>query len=113
MISILADVVEWLDGLGWTWIEDRERELAGFLRAALRTVPGVTLLTPDRWDWSSAITSFSMEGTDALDLQKWLWEQRIVTRYVSERNGIRIATPYFTNEEDLDHLVDALRRRAC
>jgi selenocysteine lyase/cysteine desulfurase len=110
VVSILADVVDWLEDLGWSWIEDRERELAGYLRAELRTIPGVTLLTPDAWEYSSAITTFSMEGRDALQMQTTLWEQRIVTRWVSELNALRISTPYFTAEEELDRLIDALRR---
>jgi selenocysteine lyase/cysteine desulfurase len=51
-----------------------------------------------------------MEGTDALYIHKTLWEQRIITRYVPERNGIRISTPYFTSEEELDRLIAALER---
>jgi selenocysteine lyase/cysteine desulfurase len=39
-----------------------------------------------------------------------LWEQHIITRYVPERNGIRISTPYFTSEEELDRLIAALER---
>jgi selenocysteine lyase/cysteine desulfurase len=51
-----------------------------------------------------------MDGQDALQVQRTLWDQRIITRWVRERNGIRIATPYFTIEEELDRLVSALRR---
>ena len=108
--TVLADAVAWLDNLGWDWIERREREMAGYLRGQLHGLPGVTVLTPDEWERSSAITSFAMEGLDALQIQTTLWEQRIITRYVPEHNGIRIATPYFTVEEELDRLIEALRR---
>jgi selenocysteine lyase/cysteine desulfurase len=47
---------------------------------------------------------------DALHVHRTLWEQRIITRYVPERNGIRISTPYFTSEEELDRLIAALER---
>lgn len=110
VVTVLADAVAWLDKLGWDWIEEREREMAGYLRGRLRTLPGVTVLTPDEWERSSAITSFSVEGLDALQIQATLWDQRIITRYVPEWNGIRIATPYFTSAEDLDRLIEALRR---
>jgi selenocysteine lyase/cysteine desulfurase len=113
VVAVLADAVEWLDGLGWSWVEDRERALAGYLRERLRTLPGATLLTPDAWERSSAITSFSIEGLDAQHIQQTLWEQRIITRHVPERNGIRIATPYFTAEEELDRLIAALRAIAA
>jgi selenocysteine lyase/cysteine desulfurase len=110
VVAVLADVVAWLDGLGWAWIEQRERTLAARLRAQLRALPGVHVLTPDAWEYSSAITSFSMAGLDALHVHKTLWEQRIITRYVPERNGIRLSTPYFTSEEELDRLIAALER---
>jgi selenocysteine lyase/cysteine desulfurase len=110
VVAVLADVVAWLDGLGWEWIEQRERTLAARLRGQLRELPGVRVLTPDAWEHSSAITAFSMEKTDALSIHKTLWEQRIITRYVPERNGIRISTPYFTSEEELDRLIAALER---
>ncbi|MDB5057799.1 MAG: Cysteine desulfurase [Chloroflexi bacterium] len=110
VVTVLADLVNWLDNLGWSWIEERESNLAAYIRAQLRTVPGVTLLTPDAWEQSSAITSFTMEGMDALHIHRTLWDQRIIARWVPERNGIRIATPYFTIEEELDRLISALRR---
>jgi selenocysteine lyase/cysteine desulfurase len=110
VVAVLADVVAWLDGLGWAWIEQRERALAARLRGQLRELPGVRVLTPDVWEHSSAITSFSMAGIDGLYLHKALWERRIITRYVPERNGIRISTPYFTSEEELDRLIAALGR---
>jgi selenocysteine lyase/cysteine desulfurase len=110
VVSVLADAIAWLDDLGWDWIVEREQTLSAYLRAELRTVPGLTLLTPDAWEHSSAITSFTIEGLDARGIQKTLWEQQIITRVVPERNGIRIATPYFTVESELDVLVAALQR---
>jgi selenocysteine lyase/cysteine desulfurase len=110
VVSVLTDAIAWLDNLGWSWIEERERTLAAYLRAQLRTISGVTVLTPDAWEHSSAITSFSIEGLNALHIHTTLWDQRIIARHVPERNGIRIATPYFTTEEELDRLIAALRR---
>src|SRR5262249_32705332 len=110
VVSVLADAIAWLDNLGWDWIAEREQTLSAYLRAQLRTVPRLTLPTPDAWEPPSAITSFTMEGLDARWIQKTLWEQQIITRLVSERNGIRISTPYFTVESELDVLVAALRR---
>jgi L-cysteine/cystine lyase len=110
VVAVLADAVAWLDGLGWAWIEQREQTLAARLRAQLHELPGVRVLTPDAWERSSALTAFSMAGIDARHVHKTLWEQRIITRYVPERNGIRISTPYFTSEEELDRLIAALER---
>jgi selenocysteine lyase/cysteine desulfurase len=120
VVAVLADAVAWLDGSeealtsacggGWEWIEQRERTLAARLRAQLRELAGVRVLTPDAWEHSSAITAFSMAGIDTRHIHKTLWEQRIITRFVPERNAIRISTPYFTSEEELDRLIAALER---
>jgi selenocysteine lyase/cysteine desulfurase len=108
VVSALADAVAWMDDLGWDWVVDRERSLVARLRSELRELPGVTVLTPDCWEWSSAITSFAVDGLDARHIQKTLWDQRIITRLVSERNAIRISTPYFVAERDIDALVRAV-----
>jgi selenocysteine lyase/cysteine desulfurase len=110
VVAVLADLVDWLDQLGWDWIVERERTLAARLRAQLRTVPRVIVLTPDLWEHSSAITSFSIDGLDAQQIRQTLWDQTIITRHVPEHNGIRISTPYFTSEDDLDVLIAALER---
>ncbi len=113
VVAVLSDAVAWLDGLGWDWIERRERDLATRLRAQLGALPGVRVLTPAAWEHSSAITTFSVDGVDAQPLQQTLWGRRIVTRYVPERNGIRISTPYFTSEQELDRLIAALREHGA
>ncbi len=110
VVSVLTDAVAWLEGLGWDWVEQRERMLATRLRGQLRELRGVRVLTPDAWEHSSALTSFSIEDGDALPLQQSLWEERIITRWVPERNALRIATAYFNDEGDLDCLVEALTR---
>jgi selenocysteine lyase/cysteine desulfurase len=70
----------------------------------------VTVLTPDSWERSSAITTFAIEGLEAQYIQKTLWDQNIITRPMRERNAIRISTSYFCAEENLDTVVDALAR---
>jgi len=110
VVAVLADVVEWLDTLGWEWIEQRERQLAGELRHMLATLPGVHVLTPERWEWGSAITSFSFDSLSATEVFEALWQQRIVTRLVPEHNALRISTTYFNDTGDLTTLVTALER---
>ena len=110
VISVLVDAIGWLENLGWSWVEERERALAEYLRAQLRKVPGVSVLTPDEWELSSAITSFSVKDADAQHMHSALWQQSIITRHVPELNAIRISTPYFCTEEDVDTLLEATCR---
>lgn len=109
VIDALTAAIAWLNDLGWGWIEQRERALTAYLKGLLRAVPGLHLLTPDQWDRSSALTSFTTEGASALMLHEALWRQRIVTRWVPELNALRISTAYFNTEDELERLATALR----
>jgi len=68
------------------------------------------VLTPERWEWGSAITSFSFDSLSATEVFEALWQQRIVTRLVPEHNALRISTTYFNDTGDLTTLVTALER---
>ena len=110
VIGALTDAIAWLNELGWTWLEGRERALSASLKDLLRAVPGLRLLTPEEWEHGSALTSFTIEGASALALHEALWRQRIVTRWVPELNALRLSTAYFNSEAELERLVTALRR---
>jgi selenocysteine lyase/cysteine desulfurase len=101
--------LDWLETLGWDEITAHERQLALELRRRLKDIPGVTLLTPERWEDSGAMTSFTLEGWDCLEVAKRLWEQgRVSVRTVPELNAIRISTAYYNNQQDLEQLLDGI-----
>ena len=87
------------------------RMLTDMLKEALKTAPNVRLHTPTAWEHSSAMTSFSVEGVSGERLAAELYERRrIRVRYVEEIDGVRVSTALFNNEEEINRLIDAVRK---
>ena len=108
--SALTAALDWLEELGWDRLERRMAHLAGYLKDRLRTIPEVTLLTPEAWERSSALVSFSIPELDPREIQVYLWETgKVRARIFPDRPILRISTAYFNTEEELDLLVGLLR----
>jgi cysteine desulfurase / selenocysteine lyase len=108
--AALTAALDWLEGLGWDRLERRMAHLARCLKDRLRALPAATLLSPDEWERSSALVSFSVPGSDSQAIQAYLWDTgRIRSRIFPDRPILRISTAYFNTEAELDLLVDLLR----
>jgi selenocysteine lyase/cysteine desulfurase len=109
--AALSAALDWLDGLGWDRLERRLARLSRYLKEQVRDVPGLTLVSPQAWERSSALVSFSLNGVDSSHIQTFLWEQaRVRSRIFPDRPIVRISTAYFNTEAELDVLVGLLRR---
>jgi selenocysteine lyase/cysteine desulfurase len=107
----MTAALDWLAALGGVAaIGERLRALATYLRDAVRERPGWTLLTPEAWDGSSALTTFRIEGWRPAALQAGLEARRprIITRQVPEHDALRISTHYFNDESDIEALLEEL-----
>ena len=102
---------EWWDQVGFENAWRRMRMLTGMLKEGLKTAPNVRLHTPTAWEHSCAMSSFSVEGVSGERLAAELYEQRrIRVRYVEEIDGVRVSTALFNNEEEINRLIDAVRK---
>lgn len=103
--------LDWLEGLGGVaTTERRERELASYVRREVRKRAGWVLHTPEAWEHSSALTTFSIPGHGPRELHDCLGqrEPRILTRVVSPFDALRISTHYYNDESDVERLLGAL-----
>ena len=111
----LARTLEFLAEIGWAALEDQMRQVTVCLRAGLAELPGVQTLAPLPWSYSSAITSFVVQGWDAARHQALVDElyatERIIIKFQPEFAGIRVSIAAFNTEADVDHLLTALRPR--
>ena len=111
----LARTLELLAEVGWDVLEDQMRQATACLRAGLAELPGVQTLAPLPWLHSSAITSFVVQGWDAARHQALVDElyatERIIIKFQPEFAGIRVSTAGFNTQDDVDHLLTALRPR--
>jgi len=109
--AALPAAIDYLEGLGWGWVERRMAYLSGYLKARLGEVPTLRLLTPHPWELSSALVSFSIPGKTSQDMADFLWNtSKIRSRTFPDKAILRVSTAYFNTESELDLLLETLRR---
>ena len=96
--------------IGWESVYAYISGYTDRVKAALQTVPGLTLHTPLPYERSSGIVTFSLDGYTSAQIQERLEREKVLVAPL-ELDGtmIRVSTHVFNNEEDLDRLVSGLR----
>ena len=106
--------VEAAQRIGLNKIEEQCRSLTERLRAGLRSVPGIRVASPAKWEHSSSVTTVQLQdGTPDRCLklvERLLEEYRIVVKYRPEICGVRIGVAAFNTAEEVERLLTALGR---
>jgi selenocysteine lyase/cysteine desulfurase len=98
--------LDWLAALGWPEIEAHIARMSDLLKAQINERPHLRLLTPLPFACSSGLTAFQVEGWQAGKVSTQLRQKaRIHVRVVPHYNALRIATPCFVNEQDIERLM--------
>jgi L-cysteine/cystine lyase len=106
----LLKTIEFIQEIGVGEIEERNLDLAGRLKQALRETPGVEVLSPLDRQGSSGLVTFNIDGLGPEEAVSRLWEgHRILVRKVSFPLCIRASLHFFNTEEEVDQVVDAVR----
>jgi selenocysteine lyase/cysteine desulfurase len=82
------------------------------LKANLDAVPGAIVVSSRRPDSQTGTVTFAIEGMDGKDVDHALRNRwQIVQRgtYMTEPTGVRISVAFYTSDEELDTLVDAVK----
>ena len=82
------------------------------LKNNLDAVPGVVVVSSRRPDSQTGTVTFAIKGMDGKDLDHALRNRwQIVQRgtYMTEPTGVRISVAFYTDEEELDALVEAVK----
>ena len=102
----MNESLRWMEeDLGWSWISEQTTEITQRCRSMLGALPGVTIHTPVP---HAGLTAFSVDGLDPLTTVTQLADRGIIIRSVPIYNWLRVSTGFFTTDEDLDRLHDAL-----
>ncbi len=112
--AAVVEALRFQDQIGRATIEKRSRGLAQHLMTELRKVSGVQLWTDATPDRSAAIVIFKPGKLDPRQLGDALTKERIVvtTRAANGSNpGLRAAMHMFNTTDDIDRLVEAVKRR--
>ncbi len=104
-----AAVLNWLEEtVGYQWLFERISSLSAYAYSALKTVPGVSMLTPV--PGASGLVSFTLEGHNEAEVVKQLHEQHnIYIRNIPSTKSLRVSTGFYNTKEEIDTLVQALR----
>jgi L-cysteine/cystine lyase len=104
-----AAVLQWLEEtVGHQWLFERIASLSVYASKALEEVPGLTILTPQPGE--SGLVAFKIEGRDDAEVVANLRDKHnIYIRNLPTTKSLRISTGFYNTEEEIDHLVTALR----
>jgi len=108
----LSDAIDYLRGIGWQSIFDHVGRITTFMKATLNEIPGVDVMTPERWEDSSGLVTFTIAGLNGLSVSERLWSEGIAQRSVEVPSAVRVSCTYFTNEEDVTRLSQVVDRIA-
>jgi L-cysteine/cystine lyase len=102
-------VLNWLENtVGYEWMFQRISSLHAYAHAALQTIPGLSVLTPQ--PGLSGLVAFTLDGYDPVDVVTQLRERHnIYIRNIPTMNSLRISTGFYNTEEEIDTLVQALK----
>ena len=106
--------VETAQRIGLEKIEERCRSLTEWLRAGLRSIPGICVASPDKWENSSSITTIQLhKGTPPRCQQlveRLLDDYRIVVKFRPEICGVRVGIAAFNTAEEIEQFLTAIGR---
>ncbi|HJT58118.1 MAG TPA: aminotransferase class V-fold PLP-dependent enzyme [Ktedonobacteraceae bacterium] len=105
-----AAVLNWLENtVGYEWLFERISSLNAYAYNALKTLPGVTMLTPK--PGASGLLSFKLEGCNTTEAVNYLREEHnIHIRNIPSMDALRISTGFYNKEDEIDTLVGALKK---
>ena len=111
LVHAWAAALDYLDQFGLAAIWARTAALATHLKQEIQSIRGATLFTPVQPEQSAALVSFSLAGWPGSELaatlrQRW---NLIVKPLPHTHEGLRISICFFTLEEEIDLLLEALR----
>lgn len=103
-----AAALHWLEEtVGYPWLFERIVYLSRYAFSMLKTVPGLTMLTPT--PGASGLISFRLEGRDEAKIVQHLQDQHnIFIRSIPSMKSLRVSTGFYNLEEEIDLLVKAL-----
>ena len=110
LVHAWAASADYLTDIGLESIWTRTVALTSRLKAGLKGIPDVTLITPERPERSAALVSFQVAGWDVDDIRRRLrsdWNL-VVKAFKTTQDGLRASVPFFLLEEEVDLLVEAV-----
>jgi L-cysteine/cystine lyase len=105
-----ATVLKWMNEVvGYEWMFERIQTLSAYAHKALLSVPKLEMLTPQAG--LSGLISFRLGDLDVAEVVQKLYEtHNIYIRNIPSNNSLRVSTGFYNTEEEIDTLVQALKK---
>ena len=108
--AAFVEAVSFIEEVGISEIEARNRQLAARFKEQLSHIPGVHIYSPMEPGLSSGLVSFALAGWEPPAAVARLWDDhRIVVRQVGYPPGIRASFHFFNTEDEVDRLAQAVK----
>ena len=96
-----------IEEIGTEQIEARVREMVDYFRKRTSEIPGARVQTPAGFD--AGAVNVAVEGADPDAVCRTLWEEHKIVA-VSPAGGLRFSVAFFNTREEVDGVVEALKR---
>jgi len=105
-----AASIRWIrTTVGFPWAFERIQQLGHYAWQSLSELDGVHVITPRHC--MAGLVCFTVDGCDPAALVQALWQEaNIIVRFISQPYCIRLSAGFYNTEEDIDQLIDAIRR---
>jgi selenocysteine lyase/cysteine desulfurase len=111
LFAALPKSLDLVESLGVESIRTYAVELTAMLKDALADLRGVELWTPRQPEDSASLVAFYTDGLTEPEVAKRLWSEHNTIVSSNAQNGwMRVSAACFTLREELDHLVEILRK---
>ena len=98
--------LRYLSGIGLAGIETHVRGAVRYFKERVAEIPGARVQTPA--SFCAGAINVAFDGADPRALQQRLWEAHR-TVVVNPAGGLRFSIAFFTTQEDMDRVVDAIK----
>jgi selenocysteine lyase/cysteine desulfurase len=107
----LGAAIRFLQKIGMENVWKRDQSLSTRLFTGLKSIPYVTVLSPESKTERSALVTFKHEKVPYGDLQRHLDTYKLRTRGVGEGgvNALRISTHLYNMPEEVDRALEAIK----
>jgi len=108
-LPALNTAIDYVNDIGLDNIRQRVSDLTHHFKQGLLTLPHLVNWSPLDPDESAGLVCFGFKGYNAKEIYAFLEMQGICPRFIND-DLLRVSIGYFTLEEELDCLIEALRQ---
>lgn len=112
----LGASLEYLHNLGLEEIQKKNRYLKYLCTEKLKSIDGIMLLSPEEYDLTTGICSFTFGDFDCNDFISSMWKDKNIVLHLRpvpkcsiNNKCIRVSPNFFNTEDEIEYFVEAVK----